>query len=399
MLTCALFLAYAFFGFSDSTRGPALPRIQDDLDLSELQLGLLMAVNSIGYLVATSFTARLAKRIGIKTCMIIALFVQACSGVLICFSPNFELLIPSFFVLNIGNGMLDISTGVIAASTFTKRTGTMLNLAHFFYGAGSILSPIVSTSLMAARFGEQLFGWRYMYLIILSFALVPAILAFIGRLKKRDYDKNKTGYAVILRKPTLWLTVIVLALGATAEMGIIGWLPNFLERTFSFSGDRAALYLTLFFVCITLTRLVTGPLIDKIGFINSLAIATAFAGIMVVLGILLGEPGTVLLVLAGIGIAPVFPTVMAVIAKLFADEIDLAMTAILTTMGVIMIPANFVIGWIINWTREIFTASHGDAGVGMAFQAGYLFVGICCFGSSLFALILRARQKKLRRIV
>jgi len=394
ILTVAIFVGFLFFGFTDNARGPAIPRIQADFDITELQVGILLALNSIGYLIGCSYTTALAKKIGIKTCLIVALAMMPVSGVLICTVPNYTALLLAFFILNLGFGMIEISQGVIAATTFTKRTGTMMSLAHFFYGAGAAFSPVISTGLMVARFGGQLLGWRYMYLIILSCAIIPAIPLLIGKLKKQDYNKKKTGYAVILKKPSLWLTIMILALAAITEMGSAAWLVNFLEKAYSYQTDQAALRLTLFFVCFTLTRLCVGPLIDKIGFINSLAISTAFAGAMIVAGVLIGEAGTPLLVIAGIGIAPIFPTVMATIAKLFSDEIDLAMTAIMTAMGIILVPANLLIGGIVNQARVIFTSSHGEAGVGMAYGAGYIFLGLCCFGSCVFALILKRRQKK-----
>ena len=392
-LTLALFLAFAFFGFSDTVRSTALPRIQDDMNLLEWHLGLLLAVTSIGYLLACSFTARFARRIGIKACLICALSIQFCSGALIFLSPNYASLIAAFFVLNFGNGMLDISTSVIAAKTFTTRTGAMMNLAHFFYGVGMILSPVVSVRLMMASFGDGMLGWRYAYLIILGFAVVPAIPALLGKLTKQDSDKKKTGYRAMLRKPTIWLALLLLAFGSSAEMGLVVWFANFLERAYSFTAERAADYLMWYFICFALTRLLIGPLIDKIGLLNSLSIATALAGILIISGALLGEQGSILLIVAGIGIAPIWPTAMAVIAKLFKDEIDLAMTTIMTTMGIIMVPGSYMIGGIINQARVIFTRSHGDAGVGMAFTVGFLFIGLCCFGACLFALILKSRQK------
>ena len=399
IFTIAVFLAYAFFGFSDTARSTAFPRIQDDLKISEMQLGLLMAINSVGYLIACSFTAKLAGIIGIKACMITALCVQACSGVLIFLTPNFEMLAAAFLVLNLGNGMLDVSTGVIAAMTFTKRTGTMMNIAHCFYGVGMSLAPVVTVGLMMASAGGRPLTFRHMYLIILSFAILPAIIALLGRLKKQEREKSKTGFSAVLKKPTLWLTVLILALGSIAEMGVVSWFPNFLEKTYSFTGERAASYLTLFCVCIMATRLIIGPVVDKLGFINTLAIATAFAGIMITLGVLLGKSGSVFLVLAGIGIAPIFPTVMAVIAKLFSENIDLAMTSILTANGVIMVPSSYMVGGIINQARLVFTEAHGDAGISMAYSTGYLFLGLVCFGSCIAALFLRKSQSKTGQIV
>ena len=399
LLTITVFATYAIFGFSDVARGPAIPRIAEEFDITELQIGALLTTNTVGYLTACSFTAALARKIGMKTCAIIAMFVVAMSGLLICYSPSFPALMAAFFVLNLGFGMLEISLGVIAATTFTENTGRMINLAHFFYGFGSVCSPFVANALIVASLGETLLGWRYMYLIILSFALIPVIPALIGRLRKQVYDKKQTGYKALLKTPTLWLAIMIFALGAICEVGVASWLVNFLEKAHSFSSDKAALHLTLFFVCFMLSRLILGPFTDKIGLINSLIIATAFTGVAITVGVLCGEAGTVILVIAGVGIALIFPTMMAVVAKLFKDEIDLAMTAVTTIMGLILIPANLVVGAIIQFTRPAFSDISGDDGTRLAYSTGYLFLGLCCFGACLFASLLRRAQKNAGRLV
>ena len=399
LFTIAIFASFAIFGFSENVRSTAFPRIQEEFAITELHIGLLLAINSIGYVTACSYTAALAKKIGIKTCMVLTHILMAISGIGIFFSQSYLMLAASFFVLNLGYGMAEISNGIVAATIYTKYTGTMLNLAHFSYGAGAVFAPVAATSLMAVQYGDRLFGWRYMYIIILSFALMPAIPALLGRLKKQDYNKKKTGYALILKKRSLWLTVMILTFGVISEIGIAAWLVGFLEKAYSFPEDQAALRMTLYFVCFTIARLLLGPLIDKIGFINSLVFSAAFAGAMITIGVLIGEAGTPLLVLAGIGTAPVFPTVMAVIAKLFQDEIDLAITSVTTIMGIILVPANLLFGGIIDLLRQIFTDSHGEAGVGMAYSAGFMIVGLCCFASSTFALLLRKRQKKAGQLV
>lgn len=398
-ITISIFAALFIYGFSETAKGTALPRIQADFDVTELQLGLLLAVNSIGYLIACSFTAALGRKIGMKTCMVFSLCVIAASGVCICFSPTFYVLMASFFVLYLGNGMLEVSSNIIAATIFTKNTGAMMNLAHFFYGAGAIFSPVVSTSLITARFMGRGLGWRYMYIIVLGCALIPAIPALFGRFKRQGDNKKREKFTAILKNPTLWLTLMILALGTVCEMGVGAWFVNFLEKAYSFSSEKAALQLTLFFICFTLSRLVLGPLIDRFGFINSLAAFTAFAGVMIAVGVLCGESATPLLVIAGIGVAPLYPTVMAVIAKLFSDTIDLAMTAITTIMGIFMVLVNFALGGIVYLSRLIFEERHGEAGVGMAYSAGYLFLGVCCFGAAAFALVLRKRQKKAGQLV
>jgi MFS family permease len=120
---------------------------------------------------------------------------------------------------------------------------------------------------------------------------------------------------------------------------------------------------------------------------------------MMTVGVLMGEAGAPLLIIAGIGVAPVFPTVMAVLAKLFADDIDLAMTATMTTMGIFVAPANILLGAIVHQARILFTQTHGDAGVGMGYAAGYMFLALSCFGALASTLLLRARQKKAGQLV
>ena len=399
LLAAAIFIAFAFFGFSDSARGPAIPRFQADFGVTELQIGLLLTFNTVGYVVACSYTAALARKIGMKTCMVGALLLTLAAGVLICFAPNYYVLMTAFFILNLGYGTMEISMGVISATIFTKNTGAMLNLAHFFYGAGAVFSPMVTTRLMAMRFGGQILGWRYMYLIVFGFALAPVIPAIIGRLKKQDYNKKKTGYRALLKKPAIWLIMLTVSFSAICEMGTIAWIVNFFEKAWSFPADRAALQLTLFFVYFTLARLVLGPAIDKIGYINSIIIMTAFTGVAIFVGVLGGLTAAPLLAIAGAGIGPVWPTIMAVIAKLFYDEIDLAMTAVTTIMGIIIIPANLVLGAIINTARKIFAGTYGESGLRLAYSAGYLFVGLCAFGACTFALLLRKRQKKAGQLV
>jgi len=140
--------------------------------------------------------------------------------------------------------------------------------------------------------------------------------------------------------------------------------------------------------------LVLGPIIDRTGLINALVILTAFAGVAITAGVLLGAAGAPLLVVAAIGVSPVFPTMMAVIAKLFTDEIDLAMTAVTTVMGIIMVPANLMVGGIINLARPVLTRIYGEVGVRIAYSAGYMFLGLCVLGAFAFTLLLRRRLKK-----
>jgi fucose permease len=299
----------------------------------------------------------------------------------------------------LGNGMLEITLGVMAAVMFTKNTGTMLNLAHFFYGVGGAVGPIISAGLMAAKFADGTLGWRYMYLVVLSWALIPLIPAAIGKYKGDSEKHGRTNYREALKNPVQWGVILMLSFSAITEMGIGGWLANYMEKANGLSPEKAALVLTAFFTAFTFARLVLGPLTDKIGYVFSIFLFCVIGGVLVTAGTALGVKGIIPIVLAGAFISPMYPTVMAVIAKVFSETIDTAMTVTMTIMGIISMAANLVLGGIVDGARRLLEPSHGAEAISMAYSAGIYFLGICLFLAAIAAWWLMKRLKKEGRLV
>lgn len=381
ILTATIFIGFLVFGISENIKGPAIPRIQQEFLLSEFQIGLLLALNSLGYLLACSYTGWLVKRFGIKTTTILSFVTMALAGVLIYLSPSYSLFSGSYFIMYLGNGMLEISLGILAATIFTKNTGTMMNLSHFFYGLSSMFAPLLSTSLMGLSISDALLGWRGMYLIMLSFSLIPILPAIMGRFASEDQDsQERVSMKDFIKNSTAWLILFILSFGVTAEMAIGGWLANFLEKSYSFSPASAASVLSGFFFCFMLARLLFGPLIDRIGFAKSILLASLFSGISIILAVLIGRPAAFLFAAAGFGIAPIYPTVMALMSKVFKNNISTALTFTLPAMGIIIVIGNLLVGAITDLFRLIFTNYYGAAaGIKLGYSAGFLFIGLCCF--------------------
>ena len=400
LLTIAIFLGYLIFGLSENVKGPAIPQMMTDLNIDEIQIGFLLAINALGFLIACSFAAQLARKIGLRTTLILSLVVIALSGIVICYAPSYFVLCLAFFIMYLANGMLEITLGIIAATFFVKRTGTMLNLAHFFYGIGSAIGPVVAAGLMAMTINNSELGWRYMYLICMALALVPLIPALLGRLGGRADKQSKGEYRNHLKQPAAWCIIIILAFGGFAEMAIGGWLVNYLEKANALTTASAAFILTAFFIVFTFARLVVGPFIDKFGAVLSLLVFCAFAAITLCIGIMMGESGHVLIIICGFGTAPIYPTVFVVVAKLYRETIDSAMTVTLTAMGIVSLPFNLFIGIIVDEAKKIFEPIHGPVeGLGMAYTAGMYFIVLCFVIAFIATLILFSIQRKKKNLV
>jgi fucose permease len=380
ILTATIFIGFLIFGFSENIKGPAIPKIQAEFFLSELHIGLLLGLNSLGYLLACSYTGWFVRKIGIKTTTILSFITMTFAGVLIYYSPNYTLFSGSYFVMYLGNGMLEISLGIMAATIFTKNTGTMMNLSHFFYGLSSMIAPLLSTSLMGFSFSNTMLGWRGMYMIVLSCSLIPILPAVFGIFPKEDKtNHDRISLKDFIKNPIAWLILFILSFGVIAEMAIGGWLVNFLEKSYNFNSSTAASILSGFFFCFMLARLLFGPIIDRIGFVKSILIASCFSGISIIVSVLIGKPAVFLLAIAGFGIAPIYPTVMALISKVFKNNIDTALTFTLTLMGITIVIGNLLVGAITDAFKSIYTKYYGiEAGLRIGYSAGYMFIGLCC---------------------
>ncbi|MDF2660881.1 MAG: major facilitator superfamily 1, partial [Paenibacillus sp.] len=168
MQLVTIFAGFIVFGFSENSKGPAIPRIQFDFMLNESQLGTLLSLNALGYLLACSFTAFLTRIWGIKIVSVAAFGSMILSGVLIYFSHSYPAFASSYFLMYIGNGMLEIALAILGARIFVKNTGTMMNLTHGFYGISSTVAPLVATGLMNVTVLGHTLDWRGMYLVMLS---------------------------------------------------------------------------------------------------------------------------------------------------------------------------------------------------------------------------------------
>ncbi|MFC7679343.1 MFS transporter [Paenibacillus sp. GCM10028914] len=401
ILLLVVFGGFLIFGFSENIKGPAIPRMQSEFQLDEMQLGLLLAFNSLGYLIACSFTGFLSSRIGIKWTGILAFSSMAISGVLMYLSTNYAFLSASYFLMYIGNGMLEIGLAIMAARIFTKNTGTMMNLSHFFYGLSSTVAPIVASSMMGWNlFGGEL-GWRGMYLVMLSLSLLPIIPSVLGKFPGDEQTaEDRIPLKHFFKDKVAWLIVAVLSFGVVSELAVGGWLVYYLEKAYGWSLDSASGMLSIFFLFFMLSRLFLGPITDKIGYTLSIMLLSAFSGICSLAAILIGQQGAILFAIAGIGIAPIYPTVMALLAKRYPSSTDSAITFTVTLMGIASVIGNLLIGVIIDGVRAIFQNSRDAAESSIiGLQAGYGFIAVLALLCSATCAILFVYLRKRNELI
>lgn len=394
MQLATIFIGFIIFGFSENIKGPAIPRIQFDFSLSEAQLGTLLSLNALGYLLACSFTAFLTRIWGIKIVTVAAFAVMIASGVFIYYSHTYPLFSSSYFLMYIGNGMLEIALAILGARIFVKNTGTMMNLTHGFYGLSSTVAPLIATGLMTVNVFGHTLDWRGMYVVMLSLSILPILSALLSKFPADETAHHeRVPMRTLMRDPALWLMILILTFGVISELAVGGWLVNFLEKAYGWDTVTASGMLSAFFLCFALARLFLGPLTDKMGFILSLAIFSAFSAVCTFGAIIGGERFAYLFAAAGVGIAIIYPTVMAFLARRYTSGTDAVITFTVTLMGIGSVIGNYLIGAIIEVGKWLFR-SDADGSLLRGLQAGYGFIGLCAAICSVFSVVLYRYLKK-----
>jgi fucose permease len=399
MQLATIFIGFVIFGISENIKGPAIPRIQFDFMLSESQLGTLLALNALGYLIACSFTAYLAKKWGIKWVSVAAFASMAASGVLIYFSHYYPMFSASYFLMYIGNGMLEIGLAILSARIFVRNTGTMMNLTHGFYGLSSTVAPLIATGLMQVTIAGHMLDWRGMYLVMLLLSVIPIVITLFSTFPGDDIaQEDRISMKVFLKDRVLWLLVLVLTFGVVSELAVGGWLVNFLEKAYGWDTVNASGMLSIFFLCFSLARILLGPLTDRIGFVLSLIIFSGFSAICTFAAILGGERAAFLFAASGIGIAMIYPTVMAFIAKRYPRDSDTAITFTVTLMGLGSVVGNYLIGGITETVKRM-VGENSPTSLFRGLQAGYGFIGLCAALCAITGLILYVYLHKRREVI
>lgn len=384
----AIFIGFIVFGISENVKGPAIPRIQYDFALDEQQLGSLLSLNALGYMLACSFTAFLTRKFGVKLVTLVAFGSMVLSGVLIFFSKSYTFFGASYFLMYIGNGMLEIALAVIGARIFVRNVGTMMNLSHFFYGLSSTVAPMIASGLITVSVYGHILDWRGMYLIMLSLCLIPMIPTLMSKFPGDDAaDGPRSGFRELMRDPALWLIALILTFGVVAELAVGGWLVNFLEKAYAWQNVSASGMLSAFFLCFAGARLLLGPLTDKIGFNLSLLLFASVSSICTFIAVWGGESLAFLFAAAGIGIAPIYPTVMAFIARRYPRGSESAITFTVTIMGIGSVIFNYLIGAVTQLVKNTYGAET-QIGLLRGLQAGYGFIGLCLLLCAITGVIL-----------
>lgn len=218
---------------------PAIPELRADLGLSLVQSGFVVSLFSLlGMSLGTLFGA-LSDRLGRRRLVTLGFLSLAAGGALGALSHSLALLLVGRFLE--GVGFIAVATtlpAVIVAAALPRHRSTALSFWTIYTPTGMALALVAAPAVLAAL------DWRALWWggVALSAVTGLAVRVAMGRVALPPRPAGRAGPAILesLARPGLWLIALTFAAYAFQWVGLMVWLPTFLEEALGLAGAGAA---------------------------------------------------------------------------------------------------------------------------------------------------------------
>jgi MFS family permease len=176
----------ACLGFGRFALGMLLPSMASSLKLSYSEIGFISTGNFIGYLIAVLICGQIAKKIGSRRLIVIALAVIGASMALISRSHSFLAVLLLYFITGMGSGAANVPVMGLITAWFDR---TIRGRAAGFVVIGSGFAIIISGKLIPEvnkAIGPE--GWRTNWLIL---AILVTLIAVVGHVFLRNKPEER----------------------------------------------------------------------------------------------------------------------------------------------------------------------------------------------------------------
>lgn len=331
MLILAAILAIFVYGMIAAMLGTILPDLSERFKLTPKQNGNIAFAQAVGLVVASLSVGPLIDVHGKKAGLVLGLTLIALALYLLPKAKGFGSIVIYMLVLGLGGGIIVTGANALVSDISPERRATTLNLLNLFFGLGGLATPFISANLLGRNSVKLCYLTAVLATITLGVHVVAPIPAPAGVVA---FQFSQVG--ALLASPALLLLSLLLFLYVAAEVGVWNWLARHLIAQ-GIAESKALNVLSLGFALgLLVGRVAVSPILITV---PAAQVTLAASVLMAVTTFLMlrtknGNAAWVLVFLAGVSMAPVFPTALAMVGDRFKE-----MTA--TAMGIAI-----TLGWI-----------------------------------------------------
>jgi fucose permease len=333
LLTVGGFFSFFTFGFVDNLKGPILPNLLEELNFSYSQGGGILFGAYLGFVIATLLAGPLSDLLGNRLILLAAALFIALGTVGMSNAATYALLFSAMLVIGLGMGAIEVGGNGLIVGLHPQAQGRFLNLLATFHGVGSLLAPLYAAWLLT---GDG--SWRQVFLYSLPLALLLAILFLLTKgPSTTQQERHSFDWAALRRSgfsPTMLFFYLAIGLYVATELGIANWIVEYLIKSKGLAQTTASYYLSGFFGCIMVGRLVGSVVVERIGYLRSVWLATVGTLLCLLVALVAPPALAFFLPLSGLFCSIIFPTLTAAVARLHPQNTGTILGLLFTAGGI-----------------------------------------------------------------
>jgi fucose permease len=314
MLIFAAILAIFVYGLIAAMLGTILPDLSDRFHLTPAQNGTIAFMQALGLMVASLGVGPLLDNEGDKIGLILGLAFIALALFVLPRSPGFRSIVLLLFLLGLGGGIVVTGANALVSGVTPEHRATALNLVNLFFGLGGLTTPFISANLFKRN-------WVRLCYTVASLTVITLVIQVIAPMPAPGgaggFVLSEAGS--VLGRPLLFLLGAFLFLYITCEVGVWNWLPRHLIAQ-GIPESKALNILSLGFALgLLIGRVGVSPILIRVPAVTVTLAASIAMAITTFLMLRTNKPGAAaaLVFIAGLAMAPVFPTTLAIVGNAF----------------------------------------------------------------------------------
>ncbi|XID93117.1 MFS transporter [Paenibacillaceae bacterium WGS1546] len=261
-------LAYVVVGFGHLAIGSVMEPMVRAYGISYAEGGQLIMNQFLGVMFGMMVAPWLIRRFGKKTLLFAALGTMVVAEAIFVAQPPWEWMLVVGPFAGFGFGTTEAVVGAFIIGSAAGNANVAMTRVETFFGIGALVMPFVGSLLISEGLWKLTFGFVSLLTLatlVLWILFWPDILDREGGYAADEAAAKEPG--VTKRRATLILGVcaVFFVLYVGLEMSFTHYLPSVLVQNNGLSESHASLSLAVFWAAITIGRLFTGHIADRIG--------------------------------------------------------------------------------------------------------------------------------------
>ena len=343
MLIFAAILAIFVYGMIAAMLGTILPNLSDRFQLTPTQNGTIAFVQALGLIIASLGVGPLLDTEGDKIGLVLGMVCIAFALFLLPRAGGFRDILLLLFLLGMGGGIVVTGANALANAAAGANSAIVLNLVNLFFGLGGLATPFIAANIFKKN-------WVHLCYTIAGLTVASLVVQAVVKMPAPTGNAQFMLAQVgpILGRPVLFMLGFFLFLYITCEVGVWNWLPRHLIAQ-GVPESRALNILSLGFALgLLIGRVAVSPILAHVPAIEVTMGASIAMAITTFLMLQTNKAGLAfaLVFIAGLSMAPVFPTTLAITGAAFPRMTGTALGFVITCGWVGLAVSSRIIGSI-----------------------------------------------------